>query len=89
MRPLPVYVTLLAAQLIEQISEQSARGPRPASLGSDLPRVPAVDPASPAAAHETFRRSAGPRPAGKYQLQLTIGTGHDVRTRMARLTIVD
>jgi hypothetical protein len=28
-------------------------------------------------------------PAGKYQLQLTIGTGPDQRTRMAPLTIVD
>ena len=28
-------------------------------------------------------------PAGKYQLQLTIGTGPDKRTRMAPLTIVD
>ncbi len=28
-------------------------------------------------------------PAGKYQLQLTIGTGPDARTRMAPLTIVD
>ena len=28
-------------------------------------------------------------PAGKYQLQLTIGTGPDTRTRMAPLTIVD
>jgi hypothetical protein len=28
-------------------------------------------------------------PAGKYQLQLTIGTGADSRTRLAPLTIVE